>query len=483
MKLSSLFAVALAVALISGCATPGKAPMDPNANLKTEIDLIEAQLQAASHKQYDQLSPKNFERAKAYRGSAMKKMEEGKSPEDVRSDIAVAKHAIQQVENIGNTKGEVLASVLTARQYAVDAQAPNLAAKKFSSAEDDLEDMSEDLEKGKFEVDANDISELQNKYLESEISARKITELKAARDMLEKADHNRAERETPVTFETAKSQIMTAERAIEISPHSSAGYAPAVADANEAALKLTQVLELAKNNNASEQAALTLWEQNEQIQASNAALIKANAAAAEERARLEKAADEERMRLEASAEADRTRLLGELESSQAELASGQATVAALQSKNKQYASEEELKMRIEELRKSFSPDEAEVLKDGKKLVVRLKKIQFNTGRADVKPESFNTLEKVEDLIAAVPTSQVTVEGHTDSTGSNRTNKNLSEKRAENVRKYLESQDELADVPVNSLGFGADRPLTTNKTQKGRATNRRVDIVIETPVVL
>jgi OmpA-OmpF porin, OOP family len=310
-------------------------------------------------------------------------------------------------------------------------------------------------------VDADDLIELQNLYVTSEVESRKDSELQVARQMLEKAEDDGAEKKVPLTFETAKAQIIGAERAIELSPHNASGYSGAVAEANQSARKLSQVLELAEKSDATEQAALTMWQQNEQIQAANAAAEKNRADAAAERARLE----------------------DEIAKGQSELENKEAAVAVLQSENQEYASAEELKQKIEELRKNFTPDEAEVLKQGNKLVVRLKRMEFTAGRSEIKPESFATLEKVEDLIEAVPVERITVEGHTDTSGPNMQNQRLSYQRAANVKKYLESQDLPEDVAVKATGFGSDRPLTSNKTKKGRAANRRVDIVIETPVVL
>lgn len=483
MKQISLLAALLTAAVITSCASHERAPIDANANLKTEIDLIEAKLQAASYKQYDHLAPKNFETAKKYRSSAKQKLDEGKPSEKVREDIAVAKHAIQKVESIGAAQGPGVKSILAARQNAINTQAPKFQEKRFNSAESDLEDMAEDMENEKFKVDAEDITELQNKYITAMIESRKIIMLKNARETIEHAENDGAKSKTPQTLEAAKAAVTSAERAIEISPNASSGYTPAVNQANLAALKLKQVLELAKENNASEQAALGLWTRNEQLQAASAALVKANADAAAERTRMEEASASELATMEASAAAEKLRLESELARNASKLETQGATVAALRSQNKQYANEEELKMKIEELRKTFSPDEAEVLKQGNNVVVRLKKMQFSVNRTELKPDSYATLKKVEDLIAAVPAKQITVEGHTDSSGGAKMNQALSEKRAESVKKYLESQKAAEDISINATGYGSNRPLTSNKTKAGRATNRRVDIVIETPVVL
>jgi len=483
MKQLSLLAALLTAAVITSCASHERAPVDANANLKTEIDLIEARLQATSSKQYNHLAPKSFETARKYRSSAKQKLEEGKPSEKVREDIAISKHAIQKVESIGAAQGPAVKAVLEARQNAINTQAPKFQEKKFNSAESDLESMSSDMEKESFKVDSEDITELQNKYITAMIEARKIIMLKDANETIEKAEKDGANSKTPMTLEAAKAAVKFAERAIEISPNSEAGYTPAVIAADAAALKLKQVLELAKTNDASETAALGLWTRNEQIQAANAALVKANAEAAAERSRLEEASASERASMEASAAADKLRLESELAHNQSELDSKGAAVTALQTQNNRYANDEELKMKIEELRKTFAPNEAEVVKSGKNIVVRLKQMQFSTGRTELKPESYGTMKKVNDLIAAVPAKQIIVEGHTDSSGGAKMNQALSEKRAESVKKYLESQNAVEDISINATGYGSDRPLTTNKTKAGRATNRRVDIVIETPVVL
>jgi outer membrane protein OmpA-like peptidoglycan-associated protein len=83
------------------------------------------------------------------------------------------------------------------------------------------------------------------------------------------------------------------------------------------------------------------------------------------------------------------------------------------------------------------------------------------------------------MIAAVPVTKVIVEGHTDSIGGEEKNMALSQKRAETIRKYFIAEKTLPEDKVEAKGFGYQRPLTTNKTKEGRATNRRVDVVIET----
>jgi hypothetical protein len=148
MKNFSLPAAALLTILVSACATPAKAPISADANPKNEIDRIEAQLETAASKQYDRLAPENFERAKKYRGAALEKLQEGAPNAEVMDEIAIAKHAIQEVERIGSTQGAAVQNVLTARQQAINAQAPRLQEKKFNEAENELENIADDMEEG-----------------------------------------------------------------------------------------------------------------------------------------------------------------------------------------------------------------------------------------------------------------------------------------------------------------------------------------------
>ena len=74
---------------------------------------------------------------------------------------------------------------------------------------------------------------------------------------------------------------------------------------------------------------------------------------------------------------------------------------------------------------------------------------------------------------------VTIEGHTDSTGSAQTNKVLSQKRAEAVKTYLVANRTLPENRIRATGYGPDKPLAPNTTAEGRRKNRRVEIVVGT----
>ena len=105
------------------------------------------------------------------------------------------------------------------------------------------------------------------------------------------------------------------------------------------------------------------------------------------------------------------------------------------------------------------------------------KIQFETGKADLKPVSFPVLDEVVTVLKSNPQiKEVDVEGHTDSTGSAEINRTLSKARAESVIKYIQSKGIKAGR-LNPKGYGPDRPIADNATEEGREANRRVEFLI------
>jgi len=104
----------------------------------------------------------------------------------------------------------------------------------------------------------------------------------------------------------------------------------------------------------------------------------------------------------------------------------------------------------------------------------LEKVQFTPGSARIRPRSFPMLNQVVKLLKTHPdVVSVQVEGHTDSTGSARTNTALSQARAEAVTAYLIAHG-IDRSRLAARGFGPSRPLATNATRAGRETNRRVE---------
>jgi OOP family OmpA-OmpF porin len=108
---------------------------------------------------------------------------------------------------------------------------------------------------------------------------------------------------------------------------------------------------------------------------------------------------------------------------------------------------------------------------------RIYGILFDTNSAVIKAESKPVLEEVLTLLKDEHTWNLTIEGHTDSVGSDEHNQTLSQQRADSVKAYLVKAG-VDEARLKTAGFGESKPVADNDTEMGRAQNRRVELVRE-----
>lgn len=107
-------------------------------------------------------------------------------------------------------------------------------------------------------------------------------------------------------------------------------------------------------------------------------------------------------------------------------------------------------------------------------------VSFDVNQSSIKSNFRESLNKVADVIADYDQTAIHVVGHTDSTGSNSYNQQLSEKRASSVARYL-SQNGVQRDRMRTVGRGENLPVADNSTSSGRSENRRVEIYLR-PIV-
>lgn len=117
--------------------------------------------------------------------------------------------------------------------------------------------------------------------------------------------------------------------------------------------------------------------------------------------------------------------------------------------------------------------------NGDGILVNLPDVTFAVNSTAISPSMRNTLDGVAQSMVNYPNSLIDVMGHTDSTGSEQYNLDLSKRRAESVANYLSSRG-VARARMETIGYGEQYPVADNTTESGRAQNRRVEIRI-TPV--
>ena len=112
--------------------------------------------------------------------------------------------------------------------------------------------------------------------------------------------------------------------------------------------------------------------------------------------------------------------------------------------------------------------------DQKRLNQYAKTILFDTGKASIKFQSAEVLNQIINVLKKFPKSRFRIEGYTDSTGNKQKNITLSQNRADAVKIYL-IQGGIDQSRLESIGYGPEKPIASNKTRKGRELNRRVEI--------
>lgn len=198
---------------------------------------------------------------------------------------------------------------------------------------------------------------------------------------------------------------------------------------------------------------------------------------------------------QAKAEADKARLAAQQQAAEqtkaaeaqtkaaeeAKAAAQQATAAAQQAQAELQKTRQELAERDAEARMLRMQNElariAATRREERGLIVTLSSgVFFDSGKSTLKKGAQTTLTRIANQLKGDSSIKVTVEGHTDNTGTAAKNQTLSEKRAEAVRDFLVSAGVPADR-VTAVGKGDTQPIATNKTAAGRQQNRRVELVI------
>lgn len=424
----------MVILALSACAHKPKVHEIPaTANVDQEIQSLDGEVNAAVANQENILAPHNFKKAQEALSDAKEAQGKGKKSEDVLHKVAVGKAYIQRTHEIADTGHKNIEEVIKVRARAIDAGAPNYFAREFEKADRKMMALGRQLEENDIDDAVKGSSKVQDDYLELELKAIKQTKLGHAKSLVEQGEKEGGKRWAPNSYAQAKKKIKDAEDFIVANRTSETEIADKSVEAESAAELFLKITRDAKGNKkiSAEDMALEM-DQNKRI------LSKKDAELAEGR-------DAE------------TRLMNEK--------------LAMEELEQNYMAAQEM----------FNENEAEVYKQGDKLVIRLKGLNFPPAKSDLKGSSLPLLKKVEDVIKKFPESYVTVEGNTDSDGSKMANEKLSAERAKVVKDYLVSSEAVSENDISAVGLGDQKPIATNKTAMGKAQNRRVDVIIEPQV--
>lgn len=444
----------LAFLLSAGCASGLKpvefaADTDPNA----EISKLEQDVQSARSQQTDMASPKYFRMADKNLAAAKKFREKGESPKEILKEVGLGRAALNEASRIQEITRQQFTDVTMARDAALAAGARESHPRMLNSIDGDFENVTKDFEsqavRGKTAATFSQLSQdkresLKRDYANLEFEALKTKHLGRAKALIDSAEKNKASTYAPKTLNAARTKYRDAEMVLSNSRTDESAIRAAVAEADQEAEKLVRVTETARTARglSSEEIAIDIETKKEEI--SNA----------------EMASDAHIRAIEEKNE----------------------QLAGVMSENQEYRRRVEFDQALAQAQKMFKPEEADVYRQGDKILIRLKSANFVSGRAEVGQSAYPVLGKVKDLISEVGAEDIVVEGHTDITGSKAANMKLSKERADSVAAYLKNNTDISEELIKTEGFGFDKPLAPNNTKKGRAQNRRVDIIVTPSVV-
>jgi OOP family OmpA-OmpF porin len=448
-KPNSLLWIILLAVLMTGCAELRQAKLDAGndpAKAIAEVANIEI---GAQHDQLDVLADTAYAKGHQYLMDARRGNKEGAAKQEVLKNAAIAKAFFQDAKKIGLPRQAVASRILEARASALAAGVRSSAAlvETLADIDDDLKSETKQFSRS---LSPEDFSELQKRYLELEVRAVQYRELGGAKKAIAQAKHDNASHLAPNTLRNAELDYETGMNMIAQSPRSTNLYSKSVHDALRSATQLVDVMNVIKGAPGTpEPIAIQIVQQKRALGqlSTNVGKLKANLATTQQSLQEKEGALK--------------RTEGALKTQEQQLA-----MAATQVKFQQA---------MEEARRTLPADDALVYQQGNTLVFRLKRVNFRSGTSIIPDASKPLIAKVDSIIRKLNVDKVVVQGHTDSVGSAEANKTLSTARASAVANYLYSLG--GGYKLTYAGFGSTSPIASNQTAQGRATNRRVDLVV------
>jgi outer membrane protein OmpA-like peptidoglycan-associated protein len=379
---------------------------------------------------------------------------------------------------------QVFSDVLASREAARDAEAWRLVTATWQRAEERFLDAARRLEKGDADAATETAAEAAASYRDAGLQAVRSRYLAGTWSLLLDAERSRAEKLSPLTLASARRLLAEAEAQLAANvtePDKAADSIEAAnAEARHAISLARAVAELRDSEQTPEQVLLAI-ESGVSRAAEGAGLGPrqvigdADAMArliADARALGQRTATLERELV------DRDRHIAGLEDEIRELDRRLGgTVAERDQLMVSVEAQKRQREQLQSIESLFTPDEGTVLQESGNIVLRLHGLSFAPGSASLRRASEATLGKARRALALFPRASITIEGHTDASGSEAANLKLSAERARALEQSLATQLQLSGGRTRVVGYGESRPLASNDTSEGRARNRRIDIVI------
>ena len=467
----------VAVFLVTSACATAQTTDAPAGSANAAVNQLEADLTDARSRGIDVLSPRYFQEAEASLVKAKQSLDKGAKISAINRYVAEGKASLQKAEEFTRISQTILGDTIAAREKALAVGADQLG-KPFMEAEKDYLNLTKAIENDNPSYAQQYAAKVKASFQELEIMAIENNALKDTRALMAAAEKNKLQKIAPTAFDEARQALAEAEDFIRDNPYDAAGIAQKAAAAQLMARRMIVVADNSTQFKQMSPEASALYLEGVMVQLSDAIETgEIRDQAVEAQVNIMTGAVETMQRKNQTLSNENQNLQAQVSDLEQRLVGVQGYSREQEAAKRKLAAEREFNEQFNTVQRYFSPDEAEVYKQGNQLVIRLRGIKFPVGQATLSPENYTLLSKVQKAISTFGQPMVTIEGHTDSTGSAKTNQELSQQRAEAVKTYLVANNTLPKDRIRAAGYGPDRPLAPNTTAAGRAANRRIDVVI------
>ncbi len=432
----------------------------------------------------DVLAPSSYNRAMGYYERAEAKLTRAGSVQSIRKYLQQADDYFLKASAAAEVAQAAFETTIRARNDAHSADAPNYASQSWDAAELNFSQATQRMEQGSIKYAHRYAEKAELGYRESELEAIKVNYLSETKSLLEQADDLRAEKYAPVSFARASELLVIAETELNSNRYDTDRARSLALDAKHNALHAIYISRLERQLRArttSLEAILMGWETS----------LRKLGAALDQPIYFDEGEDQAIAALLAATRdivAQKDQATQELEDNRAQVVALNTELTVLHERlggeNETIAQLSDLldkqkrhRQRFATLETMFQEDQANVMRKGSEVIIRMIGLNFDSGDAVLKPHHDALLGILEDAISTFPESKVVVEGHTDAFGSDTQNQALSQARADSVVNYLLASMPISPANLSSMGFGESRPAANNETAAGRTLNRRIDVVI------
>ncbi len=457
---------------------------------------VDEKVQMAKIAKAEILVPETFENGMKYYREAEILFNNKEDLDEINKLITKSRELFEKAIKDTQLSGLLFTETMVAREDALKVNGHLLDLENWNNAETAFRDAAEQLEGGDSD-DAKTIGKAAEiLYREAELKAIQSKYLKEVWSLLKKTENMDIDKYAPITLKKAMNQTKKAESILHLHRYDQTDAEQLAIQAEyeiKHAIYIASIIQPLEDNNQTFESIFLNSEIPLQNIASSLSLsVKFDVGfdkPTQDIINSIQSLQKENYDLTKILQNDKSELSNIINKKNSKIHELNEKVAYLENRlNNLASSEEKLKFEIEQeklykekidrISASFSTDEGKALLDGKNVLIRLYGLNFPSGKSDIKPQFFGLLSKLKNAFSEFSDCLITIEGHTDSIGSDLINQTLSEDRAQAIRQYIIANSNISWDRIKATGYGETRPVASNETPEGQAKNRRIDVVIQ-----